>query len=328
MPSPTISAALTSLMRSAFFILMLKLLLALLLATILSSPATASSLTVGTFNVRYENSGDAGEGNGWEQRAPVIASLIRFHDFDLLGTQEGFLHQMDDLQKQLPGYKRVLYGRDDGKRAGETATILYRSERFQEQDKGRFWLSETPDKPSKGWDASLPRICTWAKLRDKSTQHEFFCFNVHFDHRGAQSRKEGASLLLRRIDAIAGDTPTLLLGDFNAAQESEPWKILHHSERLDDAHELAKDPYVLNGTANAFDPNAFTGSRIDHIFVPAEAKITRFGVLTDSYRAPRKRDSSEKSSGNFPSEVGFRDHRAHLPSDHFPVLVELEWEQE
>ncbi|MGE9266951.1 MAG: endonuclease/exonuclease/phosphatase family protein [Verrucomicrobiales bacterium] len=274
-----------------------------------------------TFNLRHENSGDAKQGDAWQDRAPVIANLIRFHGFDIVGTQEGLQGQMTDLQKLLPDHGLVSYGRDDGEQAGEQAGIFYRKSRYELQAQGRFWLSPTPEKVSKGWDAALPRLCTWAKF---STREEpatsFHVFNIHFDHRGAQARLESAKLLLARASQIAPDGPLLLIGDFNASQDSAPYRWLNDSARVSDAYLSAPIRHAPTGTLSRFDPHAHSPARIDHLFVSSDIEVERYGVLTDSYRRTTASPDSE-SDRNFPGEILFQESRAHLPSDHFPVVI-------
>jgi endonuclease/exonuclease/phosphatase family metal-dependent hydrolase len=279
------------------------------------------AMKVGTYNVRYDNNGDIEARNTWPQRFPVIASLIRFHDFDVLGTQEAFQHQMLDLRKSLPEYDCTSHGRDDGELAGEHLAIFYKKDRYESVETGFFWLSDTPDKPGKGWDASLPRICNWAKLRAKSDGKTFCFFNVHLDHRGAVSRQESIRLILRKIEETAGNDPVYLVGDFNTDQHSEAYQLITGS-KLTDTAKTAEVSYLLNGSANKFDPNGKTESRIDHIFVSAGTRVRRFGVLTDSYRIPKIVQDPDQASGNFPADVKFQDYEARLPSDHFPVLAE------
>jgi endonuclease/exonuclease/phosphatase family metal-dependent hydrolase len=133
------------------FLLKSSILLALL------SLSSAHALILGSFNVRYDNPDDAKRGNGWPQRAPVIAGMIRFHNFDVLGTQEAYRNQLDDLQKLLPGYDHVGVGRDDGRTKGEHAAIFFKKDKFRLLESGTFWLSETPDEPGvRGWDADRP----------------------------------------------------------------------------------------------------------------------------------------------------------------------------
>ena len=287
------------------------------------SLATAEALVVGTYNIRYDNKGDVEKGNAWTRRLPVLAGLIRFHEFDILGTQEAYKNQLDDLRKLLPDFSHTGCGRDDGKDAGEHAAIFFRKDKLTLLDSGTFWLSETPETPGKGWDADLPRICTWAKLRETGSERILFVFNTHFDHRGTQARQESAKLILSRIRQIAAGAPAILTGDFNVDQTSDSYRVLHDSGLLADAFETAPDRYALNGTANAFRPDAVTDSRIDHVFHTRQLKPVRYGVLTDTYRTPLP-DSAESRSGNFPGEVTFRNQEIRLPSDHFPVLVEFE----
>ena len=287
------------------------------------APAVFGTI-VGSFNIRYDNPGDVKQGNGWQQRAPIVAGLIQFHDFDVLGTQEGFHHQMVDLCRLLPDYGCSMHGRDDGKDKGEHIGIFFKRDKYELKEEGMFWLSETPGTPGTGWDASLPRICGWAKLLRKADAKEFYAFSVHLDHRGVVARKESIALVLRKIEEIAGQTPVYLTGDFNTDQKSESYLLLRDSPRFTDAYEAAKIRYALNGTANKFDTDAKTESRIDHVFVTKGVPVRRYGVLTDSYRIPKNADPAETKSGNFPKEVTFEDYASRLPSDHFPVLAETE----
>lgn len=297
----------------------------LMLAVVLLLLGTQASqaVIVGTFNIRYDNPKDGENGNGWLQRAPVIASLIRFHRFDVLGIQEALHHQVEDLQSQLPAYTHTGCGRDDGHEAGEFAAIFYRKDVFALKDSGTFWLSPTPEVPSIGWDAKFNRICTWVKLESNKTHETLYVFNTHFDHQGTTARMESARLILAKIQEIAGGKPTVLTGDFNVDQTSESYRQIHDSQLLVDGFETAEEKYALNGTANGFKVSAFTDRRIDHVFHSRAFKVLRYGVLTDSYRSPSE-DVAETGSVAFPREMKFRNYLPRTPSDHFPVLLELE----
>ncbi|HXS55248.1 MAG TPA: hypothetical protein VN726_03925 [Hanamia sp.] len=121
---------------------------------------SAQNFVAGTYNLRYANNYDTG--NLWKNRAPIIESLIRFHDFDILGTQEGLTGMLNDLSDALPAYQRYGIGRDDGKDAGEHSVIFFKKDKFLLLKHGDFWLSQTPEKPSLGWDATCcNRICSW-----------------------------------------------------------------------------------------------------------------------------------------------------------------------
>lgn len=255
------------------------------------------NLRTGSYNLRYANKSDVG--NEWENRAPIVANLIRFHDFDILGTQEGLINQLEDISKALPAYARYGAGRDDGQTKGEHSAIFYKKDKFKLLNKGDFWLSETPEKPSLGWDATCcNRICSWIELQDNKTKKRFFVFNVHFDHQGVVARVESAKLILQKIKTIAANKPVILTGDFNGDPNSEWYKTIATSGFLKDAYTLAEHPYVNNGSFNSFKPNNVGKTIIDHIFITKDFSVQKYGLLTDTYY------------GKF-------------PSDHFPVLVDV-----
>lgn len=259
--------------------------------------ANAQKITVGTFNIRYDNPRDSG--NLWKERAPVVASLIRFHGFDVLGIQEGLINQLEDISTALSEYARYGKGRDDGGNAGEHAAIFYKKERFNLLLSGDFWLSETPGQPGKGWDVTCcNRICSWVYLEDKTTHKKFYVFNVHYDHQGIIARKESSKLILKKIPEIAGNNPVLLTGDLNGNRESEWYRRLATSGILTDVYTKVKFPYANNSSANGF-KTPRGNDVIDHIFMTKQFAASRWGILTDTY------------FGKF-------------PSDHFPVLAEVE----
>lgn len=257
----------------------------------------AQKIIVGTFNIRYANPRDTG--NLWVDRAPIVSNLIRFHEFDILGIQEGLVNQLNNISDALPEYARYGKGRDDGKEAGEHSAIYYKKDRFTLLKSGDFWLSENPDLPGKGWDATCcNRICSWVYLQDKVTKKRFYTFNVHFDHQGVVARKESSKLILAKIQEIAGQSPVLLTGDFNGGRESEWYQTLATSPLLTDAYTQVKFPYANNSSMNGF-RTPRSNTVIDHIFVTKQFATSKWGILTDTY------------FGKY-------------PSDHFPVLAVVE----
>ena len=142
-----------------------------------------------------------------------MGKQILFHDFDIIGTQEGLHHQLNDLMDRLPNYDYIGVGRDDGKIEGEHSAIFYKTDMFELKDNGDFWLSEDTSQPNKGWDAVLPRICSWGKFQEKTSGLIFLSLYVHFDHVAPELRKESAKLILDKIKMIAGDFLHLLTGD-------------------------------------------------------------------------------------------------------------------
>ena len=286
----------------------------------LTVSAQEAVINVASYNIRQYNKQDSINGNGWQGRCPILAQLIRFHEFDVFGTQEGFKHQLEDLKAALPGYDYTGVGREDGADAGEHSAIFYRTDLFTLVDHGDFWLSETPEKPSIGWDAVLPRICSWARLRHNPTGKEFLFFNLHMDHIGKQARVESALLVQQKMNEFGSELPTFLTGDFNVDQTHQSYTALTTSGKLKDSYCTAKLVYALNGTFNDYSTNDYSTSRIDHIFVSPNVKVDKYGVLTDTYRTPV--DGAEaRQPGSAPEEISLIPHVARTPSDHFPVMI-------
>ncbi|MFI2742359.1 endonuclease/exonuclease/phosphatase family protein [Zhouia sp. PK063] len=293
--------------------------MAVLCIVLLCQCAISQTFRVGSFNLRYDNPADSL--NNWKYRKETVAKLIQFHDFDILGTQEGLQHMLDQLSAKLPEYSYIGVGRDDGKNAGEHSAIFYKKDKFQLLEKGDFWLAENPTYPHKGWDAVLPRICSWGKFKDKESGLVFYFFNTHFDHVGTTARKESSKLILKKIKEIAGNTPTLLTGDFNVDQTSPSYKILNESSLLTDAFDIAKLKYGSDGSFNGFKINTYTDKRIDHIFVTSNFSVSKHGILTDTYHTSKDALTGKADSSNFPKEVSLYMQEARLPSDHYPLLA-------
>lgn len=286
--------------------------------------ALASQLTVVSYNLRNENDWDTAAGNGWDQRYPYAAAQLQFIRPDVFGTQELKTGQVNDLLESLPQYSFIGVAREDGKEDGEYSAIFYNRDRIKLIDSGNFWISETPDRPSKGWDGQCTRICTWGHF-ETPDGHPFYYFNMHMDHIGIVARREGGRLIVNKIKEIAGENATVLLsGDFNVDQSSEVYNVFATSGILEDSYEKAKFRFIPNGTFNSFDPANTTTSRIDHIFVSSGIDVDRYGVLTDMYWEPD--NSSDSSQGNdAPLEIRLTKRPLRVISDHYPVVVYLEF---
>lgn len=270
----------------------------------------AQSLYVGSYNIRYKNRNDSVKGNGWQLRCPVIAAMINFESPDIWGAQEVLHTQLQDLLAALDGYEYIGVGREDGKTKGEYAPIFYKKDRLRLLDSGHFWLSETPDSPSKGWDAACERICTWGKfVHNGSRRHHrrankpFYFFNLHMDHIGAKARREAAKLVIERIKALPYGTNIILTGDFNVDQNDEIYQLFVTSGILKDTYSSARLRFAENGTFTDYKQDFKTFSRIDHVFVSPQTHVDRYGILTNSYWTDRRRN----------------------PSDHYPVMVWLDF---
>lgn len=276
------------------------LLLPLLFLGLATHSTATESLRVATYNIRLKLDSDTARGNGWDTRKEQVLALIRFHDFELIGFQEVLKPQLDDLAA-CTEFGFVGVGRDDGQAAGEHAPIFYRKDRFRLLDSGTFWLSETPDRVSFGWDATkYRRICTWARLEDLRTGKVFQVWNAHFDHEAVLARRNAASLILARVREVTKQgIPVIVMGDLNATPDSEPYRIL--AAGLRDTRPLSSLPsYGPEGTFNAFDYDKPALDRIDHLFVSEGVRVLRHGTLTDAVNR-------------------------RFPSDHFPVMTELQF---
>ena len=265
--------------------------------------STAPPLRVMSFNIRYDTPSDGP--NAWPHRRDWVAALIRFHAADVIGVQEALAHMLADLDTRLPGFARVGVGRADGRALGEFSAILYRTDRLELLDSGTFWLSPTPEVPgSKGWDAAIERIATWAHFRDRATGCRHLHLNTHFDHVGEQARQESARLIRSRLSGLALNRPVIVTGDLNSDPSSAAYRILTRDSvtgavppLADGFHASRESHYGPTSTWTAFraiEP----GRRIDYVLTSAEFTVLSHGILPDSW------------DGRF-------------PSDHLPVLATL-----
>jgi len=273
-------------------ILTLFLLSAFTFASVAQKP-----MNIITYNIRYNTPSD--KENAWPNRRAEVMNLLKRHNADIFSVQEALYDQIMDLKDGMSGFEYVGVGRDDGNINGEFSAIYYNSNRYTLIENGTFWLSETPQIPSKSWDAALNRICTWARLKEKETRKTFYIFNTHFDHIGVKARKESALLILKKIDEISGrKDPVILNGDFNLKPEEKPLVLIR--QRLKDSRQISLTiPQGPVGTFNDFDFASKLENRIDYIFVNKMVDVRKYTVLTDS-----------------------KNNR--YPSDHLPVLVEIQ----
>lgn len=259
-----------------------------------------ADLRIMSYNIRYNNPGD-GE-RAWDRRKEEVANLIQFYQPDVIGLQEVLHGQLLYLEEQLADYGRIGVGRDDGQQAGEYSPIFYRKNQFELLDHGTFWLAETPDKPSVGWDASMERIATWGQFRREPQGDTAFVLNTHFDHRGEQARRESAQLIRRWIADHAANYPVMVTGDFNAIPTSAPYQTMTEGGSLRDAYTVSKLPSV--GPDRSFSGFAVTdslpGDRIDYVFVSGKVQVQRHAIV------------SSFSKGYY-------------PSDHLPVVADVRW---
>ncbi|NOX65727.1 MAG: endonuclease/exonuclease/phosphatase family protein [Chlorobi bacterium] len=276
---------------------MKKILLLLFISFGILNIISAQTIKVITYNIRYDNPND-GE-NRWDNRKEFLTDQIKFYEPDFLGTQEGLAHQISFIDNTLSQYNYIGIGRNDGKSEGEFSAIFYNSEKFAPIKYSTFWLSETPDIPSKGWDAALNRICTYGLFENKTTKEKLWIFNTHFDHRGVEARKNSAKLIIKKIKELNKENlPVVFMGDLNLEPESEAIKYL--STQMNDTKSVSsKVVFGPTGTFNGFKFDKPVTKRIDYIFVSkGNIEVEKYAVLSDS-----------------------KDLR--YPSDHLPVYAEI-----
>ena len=192
----------------------------LLLAVLLLLPAGVSArkktadVKVISYNIRL---GIAKDGdNAWEFRYPASAMMIPDQKPDIFGLQEAFDFQVKYLEESCGDYRSVGVGREDGKTKGEFMSIFYNRKTTKLLKWGTFWLSETPEVPSKGWDADCIRTATWALLKDRASGRKYYYVNTHLDHKGWEARRNGMKLIVERIDSInPKGLAVIVTGDFN-----------------------------------------------------------------------------------------------------------------
>jgi endonuclease/exonuclease/phosphatase family metal-dependent hydrolase len=258
----------------------------------------AQQMNIMTFNIRYSTENDGI--NAWSNRIEMVNGLIHYHEPDIFGLQEALISQIEDIEKSLPDYSWFGVGRDDGEKAGEFSPVFFNKTKFILIKNGTFWLSETPDKPSMGWDASFNRVVTWGKFKSKVTGKQFLVFNTHFDHQGDEARKNSAILIKEKIQEISKGEglPVILTGDLNLEPDSEPIGLI--KTFMKDSRDITETKiYGPTGTFNGFDWNANLDRRIDYVFVRGGIKVLKYAVISDS-----------------------KDQR--WPSDHLPVFVKVQ----
>ncbi len=297
--------------RACVFVLLFTLALGLQVraAATNKQPQAKADLVVMSFNIRYGGAND-GE-NNWDKRKDLACDLVRRQAPDLIGLQEALRSQIDDIRAALPEYGEIGAGRDDGKTGGEYSAILYRKDRFDVNESGTFWLSDTPEVPgSITWGNACTRVCTWARLLPKSGK-PFYMFNTHLDHISQPSREKGIALIMSRLSSRKHPDPVIVTGDFNSGENNRVVRYLKGELQMEVAgNGLSKNPLPLVdtfrllhkdasevGTAHNF-KGSRAGNKIDYIFVQPGVEVLQAEILHDS-----------------------EDNR--YPSDHFPITAPL-----
>ena len=250
-----------------------------------------------SYNIRYDNNWDIE--NSWKIRRNKISQILVQYSPSIIGIQEGLLNQVQYIDSSLIDYDYVGVGRDDGKKKGEFCAIYFDTTRYVLLKNSTFWLSETPDTISVGWDAALERICTYGLFKDRITKEEFLVFNTHFDHIGVVAREKSSELILKRINKINRQSlPIILMGDFNSIPNSSPVKEI--KTELSDALQISLEKLQgPRGTFNGFNEDLPIEKRIDYIFTN-NLKVLSYTHINDRLNNNR-----------------------HI-SDHLPVMIKIQ----
>lgn len=269
----------------------------IVMLTITCYSMQAQLLKIMTYNIRLNLDADAE--NSWTNRKEFFTSQIQFYEPDIFGVQEATPNQVSDIATSLSQYVFIGIGRE-GVGKGESSTIYYKKNRFKIVQEGTFWLSETPNEISKGWDAAFNRVCTYALFKDLKTTKLFWVFNTHLDHMGELARTKGIELILSKIRLLnVKNDPVIFMGDFNSEPTTE--RIIALKKEMNDCRDISQQkPFGPSGTFNNFKHNEPVTKLIDYVFVSKNNKfeVRKFAVLSDS------------------KDLKY-------PSDHLPVYVEL-----
>ena len=242
-------------------------------------------LSVMSFNVAVDNLQAV---KGWADRKKAAIKMLSEVKPMVIGFQEAQAHEITDMITAHPEYEWYGLGRDTGKvpakttdySAEEAMVIFWLKDSLQVMDKGTFWLSQTPDQVSYGWDAAYRRTLTWIEFMHKGSKLKFFMFNTHLDNKGKTARTESMKLIAKQMDELNPDgLPAFLTADFNTVASDAifaPIKGKMKSTR-DVAPVSDKNKYTFN---NYTAPK----SQIDHIFFSGEALTPlTFKVLDGDY---------------------------------------------
>lgn len=260
-----------------------------------------SPLKVASYNIEYDNASNTD--NAWINRKNLVKQMFEKYNLDIVGVQEPYLNQLNDMLTLLPSYGYVgtdVRGTNNTQKQ-LSVTIFYNKSRIEIQKWGTFWLSETPEIAGIGWDAFSWRICTWAFAKDKTTNKEFYFFNTHLDHVGVNARTNAVKQLLATIPEMAKGYPAIITGDFNSNQNQSYYKLMVAGNDVKDTYDLTTNKTnALRGTYNNYNVNTSDNNRIDHIFLTTEKpiKVNSWAIRTDLFENK-------------------------YPSDHFPVIAEL-----
>ena len=259
--------------------------------TIMAGKPENTELKVMSYNIRL---GSANDGtNSWAMRYTATGEMLEDQKPDVFGVQEALDYQVRYIE-EMCGYEYVGVGRENGKKEGEHMAIFWNKKTVSMLKWGTFWLSETPEEPSMGWDAACRRTATWALMKDKKTGKKFYFINTHLDHKGTEAQKNGLKLIVDRLSEINPDGyPMVLTGDFNITPDNKALTEL--DAKMQSARKIAEKTDSLD-TYNGWGRGSGV---IDYIYVSGFSSCPEFQTVVKRYN-DRK-----------------------FVSDHYPVVARL-----
>ena len=283
-------------------LLPLSLLLSVSISALMAN-VSENDLRVMSFNIRNGTANDGA--NHWDLRKEFLYDVIRDEAPDVLGLQEAVRFQLDALNQQLPEYAEVGIISDSTRHTGQFSAILYRKDRFEVQATGDFWLSDTPEVPSKSWGNHHLRICTWVRLLDQATAQAFYVYNTHMDDGSQPSREKAAELIMQHFHRQTHTAPLVLMGDLNVGEDNSVISYLKGEReltgstpvRMVDTFRARHPDEQTVGTFNGFEGRV-NGPKIDYIFVSPDILTLDASIVRTS-------------------------REGRTPSDHFPVTAQL-----
>ena len=293
---------------------MKKLLSVLILALTAILPVIAEDADVHRFanyNIRYVNSsnGDTGQ-QLWANRKSYVIKLIKDYDFDIVGMEEvtgnnANPSQLQDLRNGLTDYADHSVERE-GKNYSYNS-IFYKKNKYTLLDKGHFYVNEHPQTPGIGWNTDIARTCIYVHLKDNSSGQDFYFCTTHVNYGAGDCGIQSGKLIGQRLKQIVGQTPVVLVGDFNLSRDNHETAYRGYASYFYDLalttplnQCLPADGPQVKFTTSGWTPakDASSGNEFDYIFYDHMIPLSRH-IITEYY-----------------PELG----RTVNPSDHFPVL--------
>lgn len=245
--------------------------------------AERDEIKIMSFNVRTTLT-ESNSANNWDNRKEACIMLINDHMPSIIGVQEAkYAHHWTYLKEQLAdNYTGYGVNRDTGKESGsgEVMGVLYNRNVVEKLDGGTFWLSETPDVPSKGFGANYSRCATWGLFKHKATAKTFYYINTHIDHQVELAKIEGMKLISAHFEEYKDSYPLFLTGDFNMTSDHvaiDPIESYMYNTR-----EVAPAMFTdYDTTYNGFK----TGKQsiIDHIYCSNNLTVVEYHTIDEQY---------------------------------------------